>query len=75
MEIIYEQNVKIWEHSAFFSGENMIPVAFLGVRSPHASVLVIYHTIHQTQMPSLLSTTGIPVASSSTLAKPAEWSM
>ena len=60
----------------FWSGTNMIPVEMPGVRSPHASVLVIYHTIHQTRMPSLLSTTpGIPAASESTLEKPAEWSV
>jgi len=57
----------------FWSGTNMIPIAVPGVRSPHASVLVIYHTIHQAQMPSLLSTTGIPARSESTLEKPAEW--
>ena len=54
----------------------MIPVESPGVRSPHASVLVIYHIIHQTRMPSLLSTTtGTPAASESTLEKPAEWNM
>ena len=53
----------------------MIPVAIPGVISPHASVLVIYHTIYQTRMPSLLSTTGIPAGSSSIVEKPAEWSM
>ena len=57
------------------SGANMIPVAIPGVISPHASVLVIYHTIYQTRMPSLLSTTGIPAGSSSIVEKPAEWSM
>ena len=48
----------------FWSGTNMIPVAVPGVRSQHALVLVIYHTIHQTRMSSLLSTTGIPAGSS-----------
>ena len=57
------------------SGANMIHVAIPGVISPHASVLVIYHTIYQTQMPSLLSMTGIPAGSSSIVEKPAEWSM
>ena len=60
----------------FWSGTNMIPVESPGVRSPHASVLVIYHIIHQTRMPSLLSTTtGTPAASESTLEKPAEWNV